>query len=186
MRHGSQLLLGLVWAAGMAWLDLRFLFWLAPIVVSLILSPFVSVISSRSTVGLRTKRCKLFLIPEEYSPPQVLKDTETFLEMNRSRELEQGFMHAVFNPSFNALATAMATARHRESHILEIARDRHVEQALNETPDKLNRDRRLVLLSDPVTLSRLHYRVWSAPEKYSSWVSYYQQIALNPLALKAK
>jgi membrane glycosyltransferase len=47
MRHGSQLLLGLVWAVGMAWLDLRFLFWLAPIVVSLILSPFVSVISSR-------------------------------------------------------------------------------------------------------------------------------------------
>jgi membrane glycosyltransferase len=51
----------------MAWLDLRFLFWLAPIVFSLILSPFVSVISSRATVGLRTKRWKLFLIPEEYS-----------------------------------------------------------------------------------------------------------------------
>ncbi|WP_348226049.1 hypothetical protein, partial [Salmonella enterica] len=53
-RHGSQLLLGLVWALGTAWLDLRFLFWLAPIVFSLILTPFVSVISSRSTVGLRT------------------------------------------------------------------------------------------------------------------------------------
>lgn len=48
--------------------------------------------------------------------------------------------------------------------MLEIARDRHVEQALNETPEKLNRDRRLVLLSDPVTMARLHYRVWSAPE----------------------
>jgi membrane glycosyltransferase len=95
-------------------------------------------------------------------------------------------MHAVFNPSFNALATAMATARHRASDILEIARDRHVEQALNETPDKLNRDRRLVLLSDPVTLSRLHYRVWAAPEKYLSWVNYYQDLKLNPQALKAK
>lgn len=86
-RHGSQLLLGLVWAVGMAWLDLRFLFWLAPIVFSLILSPFVSVISSRATVGLRTKRWKLFLIPEEYSPPQVLVDTDRFLEMNRQRSL---------------------------------------------------------------------------------------------------
>ncbi|WP_162871854.1 hypothetical protein, partial [Enterobacter hormaechei] len=55
-----------------------------------------------------------------------------------------------------------------------------------ETPDKLNRDRRLVLLSDPVTMSRLHYRVWAAPEKYSSWVNAYQQLALNPLALKTK
>lgn len=164
-RHGSQLLLGLVWAVGMAWLDLRFLFWLVPIVFSLILSPFVSVISSRATVGLRTKRWKLFLIPEEYSPPQVLVDTDRFLEMNRQRSLDDGFMHAVFNPSFNALATAMATARHRASKVLEIARDRHVEQALNETPEKLNRDRRLVLLSDPVTMARLHFRVWNSPER---------------------
>ncbi|HBQ7079731.1 TPA: glucans biosynthesis glucosyltransferase MdoH, partial [Salmonella enterica subsp. enterica serovar Kentucky] len=186
MRHGSQLLLGLVWAVGMAWLDLRFLFWLAPIVFSLILSPFVSVISSRSTVGLRTKRWKLFLIPEEYSPPQVLVDTDKYLEMNRRRILDDGFMHAVFNPSLNALATAMATARHRASKVLEIARDRHVEQALNETPEKLNRDRRLVLLSDPVTMARLHYRVWNAPERYSSWVNHYQSLVLNPQALQGR
>ena len=116
----------------------------------------------------------------------MLKDTDAYLTLNRQRSLDDGFMHAVFNPSFNALATAMATARHRHGHILEIARERHVEQALNETPDKLNRDRRLVLLSDPVTMSRLHYRVWAAPEKYSSWVNAYQQLALNPLALKTK
>jgi membrane glycosyltransferase len=30
-------------------------------------------------VGLRTKRWKLFLIPEEYSPPQVLVDTDAYL-----------------------------------------------------------------------------------------------------------
>jgi membrane glycosyltransferase len=186
MRHGSQLLLGLVWAVGMALLDLRFLFWLAPIVFSLILSPFVSVFSSRTTLGLLTKRWKLFLIPEEYSPPQVLVDTDKYLQLNRSRVLSDGFMHAVFNPALNALATAMATARHRTGHILEIARDRHVEQALNETPDKLTRDRRLVLLSDPVTMSRLHYRVWANPARYSSWVTSYQQLALNPLALPTK
>jgi membrane glycosyltransferase len=37
-----------------------------------------------------------------------------------------------------------------------------------------------------VTLSRLHYRVWAAPEKYSSWVDAYGKLALNPLALKTK
>lgn len=65
-RHGSQLVLGLVWAIGMAWLDLRFLWWLSPIVFSLILSPFVSVISSRASIGLACKRANLLLIPEEY------------------------------------------------------------------------------------------------------------------------
>ncbi len=186
MRHGSQLLLGLVWAVGMALLDLRFLFWLAPIVFSLILSPFVSVFSSRTTLGLRTKRWKLFLIPEEYSPPQVLIDTDKYLQRNRNRALSDGFIHAVFNPALNALATAMATARHRNGSVLEIARDRHVEQALNETLDKLSRDRRLVLLSDPVTMSRLHYRLWANPERYSSWVKNYQGVTLNPLALSMK
>ena len=126
------------------------------------------------------------MIPEEYSPPQVLVDTDKYLELNRGRSLEDGFMHAVFNPSFNALATAMATARHRSGHILEIARERHVEQALNETPDKLTRDRRLVLLSDPVTMARMHYRVWASPERYLSWVNFYQDVKLNPLALKTK
>ncbi len=35
-----------------------------------------------------------------------------------------------------------------------------MEQALNETPEKLNRDRRAPVLpsSDPVTMARLHYR----------------------------
>ncbi len=103
-------------------------------------------------------------------------DTDRYLTLNRARSLENGFMHAVFNPSYNALATAMATARHRASQVLEIARDRHVEQALNETPDKLTRDRRLVLLSDPVTMSRMHYRVWSSPERYSSWISEYDAL----------
>ncbi|WP_350282817.1 glucans biosynthesis glucosyltransferase MdoH [Nitrosomonas sp.] len=183
-RHGSQLLLGLIWAIGMAWLDLRFLFWLAPIVFSLILSPFVSVFSSRASIGLRAKRWKLLLIPEEYSPPKVLVDTDNYLMMNRNCTLNDGFMHAVFHPSFNALATATATARHRKSKVLEIARDHHVEQALNEPPDKLNRDCRLTLLSDPVVMSRLHYRVWAMPEKYASWMNYYQQLTLNPSALK--
>lgn len=81
-RYGLQLLLGLVWAVGMAWLDLRFLFWLALIVFLLILLLFVLVIFSCATVGLRTKRWKLFLILEEYLLLQVLVDTDWFFEMN--------------------------------------------------------------------------------------------------------
>ena len=68
--------------------------------------------------------------------------------------------------------------------VADLVRGKHVEQALNETPEKLNRDRRLVLLSDPVTMARLHFRVWNSPERYSSWVSYYEGIKLNPLALR--
>lgn len=116
----------------------------------------------------------------------MLVDTEAYLKRNRERELLNGFMLAVFHPTYNALATAMATARHGKSDVLEIARDRHVEQALNETPDKLNRDRRLVLLSDPMTMARMHYRVWTAPEKYSSWVNAWKDISGDSQMSKAQ
>jgi len=183
-RHGSQMALGIVWAAGMGWLDLNFLWWLAPIVFSLILSPFVSVFSSRLTTGMASKRAKLFLIPEEFEPPRELIDTDRYNELNRERALKDGFMHALFHPSFNALASAMATSRHLQSEILEFARDRRVEQALSESPAKLDRDRRLALISDPVTLSRMHYRLWQNADKYHDWFDYYKSLKMNPLAIQ--
>lgn len=182
-RHGSQMLLGIVWAVGMGVLDLNFLWWLAPIVFSLILSPFVSVMSSRATVGLRSKRARLFLIPEEYEPPKELVDTDHYLQLNRERALKHGFMHALFNPAFNALATAMATSRHKQSALLDHARDRRVDQALSDAPEKLNREQRLQLISDPVVLARVHTRLWESADKYHQWVESYQKLTLNPQAL---
>lgn len=182
-RHGSQMLLGIVWAVGMGVLDLNFLWWLAPIVFSLILSPFVSVMSSRATVGLKSKRARLFLIPEEYEPPKELVDTDHYLQLNRERALKHGFMHALFNPAFNALATAMATSRHKQSGLLDHARDRRVDQALSDAPEKLNREQRLQLISDPVVLARVHTRLWESADKYHQWVESYQKLTLNPQAL---
>ena len=180
-RHGSQMLLGLVWAGGMAWLDLRFLWWLSPIVFSLILSPFVSVLSSRATLGIKSKRAKLFLIPEEYSPPRELLATEEYLQLNRERALSNGFMHAVVNPSFNALATALATARHHLRGAIERNREERVNEALELGPEKLVKGKRLELLSDPVALSRLHQRVWLLPQG-AAWREFYQQLPHNERA----
>ncbi|MFC0225718.1 glucans biosynthesis glucosyltransferase MdoH [Serratia aquatilis] len=174
-RHGSQMLLGLVWAGGMAWLDLRFLWWLSPIVFSLILSPFVSVLSSRATFGIKSKHAKLFLIPEEYAPPRELVATESYVKLNRQRALSHGFMHAVVNPSYNALATALATSRHYVRAIIEHAREKRVNEALELGPDKLSKSKRLELLNDPVALSRLHQRIWLLSQG-KAWREYYQQL----------
>lgn len=179
-RHGSQCLLGLIWAGGVAILDLRFLWWLSPIVISLILSPIVSVITSRRTLGVKCKRAKIFLIPEEYSPPVEMVATERYVEMNNQRELDHGFLRAVFDPSYNALATAMATARHHAHAAISKAREERVEKALSGAPQDLSRDERLALLSDPVTLARLHQLVWNAPDRYPQWTQAYQ--ALKPAA----
>ncbi len=183
-RHGPQQLLGLIWAVGMGWQDLNFLWWLSPIVFSLILSPFVSVISSRSTFGIAAKRHKLFLIPEEYMPPQELVDTDRYLEMNRKRALKGGFIYALIHPSFNALASAMATGRHRKSDLIDEARMQTVEQTMEQSPYKISREHRLLLVSDPVLLGRIHTRLWRNAGQHHVWFDYYDKMRqLNPCVL---
>ncbi len=68
----------------------------------------------------------------------------------------------------------MATRRHRAGKVLEIARDRHVEQALTRDAREAESRSSLGAASDPVN-DGLHFRVWNSPERYSSWVSYYER-----------
>lgn len=89
------------------------------------------------------------------------------------------------DPSYNALASAMATARHQRRAIIEQVRAERVAQALVAGPDKLAKNQCLVLLSDPVLISDLHQKIWQQPEQYQVWSGYYRQRAHNQQALPA-
>lgn len=167
-RHGPQTLLGFAWAALVAWLNPSFLWWLAPIVGSLVLSIPVSVISSRTRLGLAAKDEKLFLIPEEYATPQELLATDQYTHENRWHALHDGFVRAVVDPRQNALACAMATARHGQAAPIEALRAERVAKALEVGPQGLDLSTRLALLSDPVALSRLHEQVWAGHN--AAWI----------------
>ncbi|WP_462401481.1 glucans biosynthesis glucosyltransferase MdoH [Pseudomonas sp. Marseille-QA0332] len=178
-RHGPQTLLGIAWAALVAWLNPSFLWWLAPIVGSLVLSIPVSVISSRVNLGLRAKDEKLFLIPEEYDTPQELRATDHYAHENRWHAMRDGFVRAVVDPRQNALACAMATARHRHAEPIEKQRAANLAKALEVGPQALDAATRLALLSDPVALARLHERVWS--EQHRAWIDLWRgSIANDP------
>ncbi|MBA1289969.1 glucans biosynthesis glucosyltransferase MdoH [Pseudomonas japonica] len=180
-RHGPQTLLGLVWALLVAALNPSFLWWLAPIVVSLMLSIPVSVISSRTNLGLRAKDEKMFLIPEEYNPPQELVSTDAYTHENRWHALHQGFVRAVVDPRQNALACALATARHGHARPVEAMRETMVGKALQGGPDSLDGNARLYLLSDPVALSRLHQQVWET--RNEAWLATWRaSVAADPHA----
>ncbi|KPW49122.1 glucans biosynthesis glucosyltransferase MdoH [Pseudomonas syringae group genomosp. 3] len=168
-RHGPQTLLGACWALLVFWLNPSFLWWLAPIVVSLMLSIPVSVISSRTNLGLKARDEKFFLIPEEFEPPQELVSTDQYTHENRWHALKQGFIRAVVDPRQNALACALATSRHRQAQPIEVVRMERVDHALKVGPAKLDNQHRLMLLSDPVALGRLHERVWS--EGHEEWLA---------------
>ncbi|WP_425929247.1 glucans biosynthesis glucosyltransferase MdoH [Pseudomonas sp. NyZ201] len=178
-RHGPQTLLGVAWALLVAWLNPSFLWWLVPIVGSLTLSIPVSVISSRVNLGLRAKDEKLFLIPEEYSTPQELLATDQYTHENRWHALKDGFVRAVVDPKQNALACALATARHRTVEPIEALRAERIAKALQVGPSGLDGNTRLALLSDPVALARLHEQVWA--EQNAAWLDPWRKsIASDP------
>jgi membrane glycosyltransferase len=180
-RHGPQTLLGLCWAVLVASLNPSFLWWLAPIVVSLMLSIPVSVISSRTNLGLRARDEKMFLIPEEYNPPQELTSTDTYTHENRWHALQQGFVRAVVDPRQNALACALATARHGQSRPIEAMRELMVGKALAGGPEALDGNARLYLLSDPEALARLHQQVWES--RNEAWLAAWRaSVAADPHA----
>ena len=83
----------------------------------------------------------------------------------------------MLRPFPNALACAMATARHGQAPLLEQARQRALNEALELGPKKLDGKRKLALLSDPVLLARLHAQLWQQAEQHPLWRHAYQQSA---------
>lgn len=168
-RHGSQFFLGAIWTAIVAWLDPRFLWWLSPIVVSLMLAAPVSMMSSQTSYGLISRRWKLFLIPEEYDPPRELVATYQYLAANKDKVLQLGFVQAVVDPLVNALVCTMARARHAKPvAAAQSLRYQQVQQVLNAGPEGDHAHTQWQLLSDPWAMASLHRLVWSSA-RYGSW-----------------
>ena len=71
-RHRWQILLGIVWGAVILALAPRFIWWMMPVLAGLLLSAFLTMLSSRVDAGLWLRRRGLLLTPEETSPPPEL------------------------------------------------------------------------------------------------------------------
>jgi len=165
-RHGLHTVIGIVWAAIVYWLNPSFLWWLSPVVGALIVSIPLSVFSSRVSLGRRMRRLRLFMIPEEVRPPRELRATRKHL---RNAPPMPDFRQAVMDPVTNALMCAIGTARFPQNRRLIAVREATVRHALEVGPDKLTGKQKLVLLSDPFSLSALHLAVWSSPEQRAVW-----------------
>ncbi|HEY6864269.1 MAG TPA: glucans biosynthesis glucosyltransferase MdoH, partial [Burkholderiales bacterium] len=152
-RHGAHTLLGLAWAALVYRLDPSFLWWLLPVVGALLLSIPVSVYTSRVSLGKAARRAGLFVIPEELDPPEALREAHAA----EAGPALPGFAEAVADPVVNALVCASGIARLRQPVAARRERDRLVERARRDGPEALLPRQKLMLLNDPLALSRLHF-----------------------------
>jgi len=166
MRHGSGTVLGVVWSAGVYWLNPHFLWWLLPIVGALMLAIPVSVWSSRTTLGRAFRERRLFLIPEESHPPRELRWTRAVL---RRTPPPHDFVDAVVDPVSNAIACAFATPRDRLPIVTRNEHRRLVRKALQNGPKQLTQQQKNTLIHDPIALSNLHFLVWASPEASADW-----------------
>ena len=78
-------------------------------------------------------------------------------------------MEAVVDPLTNALACASGMPRVKQSEAVRRERDRLVDRARKHGPAALLPRQKLLLLNDPMALSRLHVDVWTRPDTHVVW-----------------
>jgi len=163
----SVTLLGVAWAALGWFVSPGFLPWISPILFSLTVSILIAVIVSGSRSG---RRFGIFLTPEEYDPPTVLKTMTENLEEIKGRlqlapELERhfGLMQVCLDPYVNGLHVSLL----RRRRTIDVSRgylDEIAQRLITQGPQTLNAQELKAMMHDTDTVSNLHFRLWSAAD----------------------
>ncbi len=165
-RHGAHTLLGVLWGMLVYSVNPGYVVWLLPVVGALVLSIPLSVLSSRVSLGNHLRRFGLFLIPEEGSPPEELRATETY---HADAKPSPGFLEAVVDPAINALVCACGRQGAKLSDHIHNSRQRLLQAALCQGPGALSLHQKIRLLNDPHTLFQLHRHVWESSIVHPHW-----------------
>ncbi len=167
-HHGLHTLLGLAWGGAVFWLNPTFLPWLLPIVGSLAVAIPISIYSSKVSNGLRFRKKKLFLIPEEAEPPVELLATVAHVKVAPPLP---DFIAAVVEPRFNGVVCASGKLHLRRSPAAQKISTEWVQTALLSGPSALADAQKNILLSDPLHLSQLHLAVWTSGHAHPDWLA---------------
>jgi len=165
-HHGFDTVFASAWGISLYWLNPHYFWWVTPIIAALILSVPSSVLASRVRPGDRTRKRRLFMIPEETASPPELRDVQDNLEAaqhavaNLPEAEHDGFVRAVVDPYVNALHRALLGPRRLLKPSIRTARRALVDRVLSDGPVALDMHQRRVLLYDPDLVTELHCRVW--------------------------
>jgi membrane glycosyltransferase len=164
--HGFSTLLALGWIVGMSSVNPAVSVWLLPVAVALLLSIPLAVYSSRAALGRALGRWRLFLIPEEITPPKVINDLRAGLARRQRQKWEpEGFVRAAIDPDTNALHVGLLRGKSPRSPQAR-ARNRSLQgKALQEGLASLTPAERAYLLNDAESLVTLHRDVWQMQDR---------------------
>jgi membrane glycosyltransferase len=176
--HYGHTLLGILWGWIIWRMDQPTFWWFLPVLAGMILSIPLSVLTSRSSFGARTRSLGLFLTPEETSPPAELDTLRVRLAVSEKagvvapRPTDASIAEAILDPYVNAIHVSLL----REKRLNPEYRDalsrfgvgkpqvRDLgEKLLAKGPETLSAQEKLLVLSDADVMSWLHRQAWVRP-----------------------
>ena len=167
-------ILGIIWLAIIIWLNPQFTYWYIAILIPLTISPLVIRVSGLSSVGIKAQKAGLFLTPEETHPTRAVTLTDDYLQQTEAAFVQHGFIMALVDPVYNALACALSTSRHLANEKNQLVRDELVHHYLHTDLEKITKEQQLAILEDPFILSQLHRHIWLQQEKYDNLFQLWQ------------
>ncbi|MCS7008558.1 MAG: hypothetical protein NZL93_01310, partial [Chthoniobacterales bacterium] len=168
--HYPATLLGFFWLFVSLQIGDFFPIWMSPIWLGLILSIPISVWTSRVSLGNWLKKQRIFLIPEELNPPEILTKVEhaagiTDEVLDALNQKRYGAIAAVVDPYVNAVHVSLLEPDPSDE-------DRElVHKSLSQGLKGLTKDELEKLLQSSSTLLALHRTVWlsEAQAMHPSW-----------------
>ena len=167
-------ILGIIWLCVIIWLNPQFTYWYIAILIPLIISPLVIRVSGLSSIGMQAKKAGLFLTPEETHPSRAVKLTGDYLVRTEAAFVEHGFIMALVDPIYNALACALSTSRHLSNSKNQQLREQLINHYQQVDLEKINKEQQLAILEDPFILAALHRHIWRQQEKYDKLFTLWQ------------
>ena len=158
--HGVATLVAIGWMTGMLWVNPAASVWLVPVVLSLIVSIPLSVLSSRVSLGRTLRRWRLFLIPEEVSPPRIIRDLQGAIEDRQRKAKTDAFVCAAVHAYANNLHLKLTRCRGPKSPEARKQNQSLVQDALDAGPAILSAADKARLLRDAASMAFLHRSIW--------------------------
>jgi membrane glycosyltransferase len=177
-RHWGHMLVGIVWGIFMWHLERTLFWWFTPVLAGMVFSVPLSVLTSRSRLGMRARQMGLFLTPEEIVPPEEIVALRSQMRLHEITNdpapvrPHAGLAEAVLDPYVNAIHVSLLREKQFNPVYAEQFSKLGVggekvqalgEKLLAEGPNKLSAGELLNVMADQRVMVWLHQQAWQRP-----------------------